>query len=42
MRRWAEVVRDSVREGIAPLDAPTFSDGLACAAVLDRLRAGGE
>ena len=42
MRRWASVVRESVRDGIAPPGAPTFADGLACARVLDRLRAGGE
>jgi predicted dehydrogenase len=41
MRRWAEVVRDAVRDGVAPPGAPTFADGLACARVLDRLRAGG-
>lgn len=38
MRRWAEVVREAVRRGHAPDDAPTFTDGLACAVVLDRLR----
>ncbi len=42
MRRFAEVVRDSVQEGIAAPGAPTFADGLACARVLDRLRAGRE
>jgi predicted dehydrogenase len=42
MRRYAEVVRDSVAEGIAGPGAPTFVDGLACARVLDGLRAGGE
>jgi predicted dehydrogenase len=40
MTRWAEVVRDAVRDGVAPPDAPTFADGLACARVLDALRAG--
>jgi predicted dehydrogenase len=40
MRRWAAVVRGSVAEGIAPPGAATFADGLACARVLDRLRAG--
>lgn len=39
MRRWAEVVRDAVRTTGAPPDAPTFADGLACARVLDALRA---
>lgn len=38
MRRWIEVVRDAVRRGETPEDAPTFADGLACAIVLDRLR----
>jgi predicted dehydrogenase len=42
MRRWAEVVRDAVRDGLGPAGAPTFADGLACARVLDQLRAGGE
>ncbi len=42
MRRWAGVVRDALVEGIAPAGAPTFADGLACARVLDRLRAGAE
>jgi predicted dehydrogenase len=35
MRRWAEVVRDAVRDG-EPL-TPSFADGLACRRVLDRL-----
>ncbi|HEY8216505.1 MAG TPA: Gfo/Idh/MocA family oxidoreductase [Acidimicrobiia bacterium] len=39
MRRWAEVVRDAVEAGIAPPGAPTFADGLACAKVLDQIRA---
>jgi predicted dehydrogenase len=39
MRRWAEVVRDAVDAGLAPPDAPTFADGLACARVLDAIRA---
>ncbi|HEY7136178.1 MAG TPA: Gfo/Idh/MocA family oxidoreductase [Acidimicrobiia bacterium] len=38
MARWAEVVRDAVRAGIAPPDAATFADGLACDRVLDALR----
>jgi predicted dehydrogenase len=37
MRRWAEVVRDAVRDG-EPL-TPSFDDGLACRRVLDRLLA---
>jgi predicted dehydrogenase len=37
MRRWAEVVRDAVRDG-EPL-TPNFVDGLACRRVLDRLLA---
>jgi predicted dehydrogenase len=39
MRRLAEVVRDAVNEGVMPAGAPTFADGRACDAVLDRLRA---
>jgi predicted dehydrogenase len=39
MRRFAEVVRDAVTSGEVPAHAPTFSDGRACDAVLDRLRA---
>jgi predicted dehydrogenase len=39
MRRWATVVRDAVEQGAPPPDAPTFADGLACARVLDALRA---
>ena len=37
MRQWAEIVRDSVRNGHPEPDAPTFADGLACARVMDRL-----
>ncbi len=37
MQRWAEVVRDAVDAGV-PV-GPTFADGLACALVVDRLRA---
>lgn len=40
MRRWAAVVRDAVEQGVAPQGVPTFADGLACARVLDALRAG--
>jgi predicted dehydrogenase len=38
MQRYAEVVRDAVRERHLPADAdaPTFDDGLACALVMDR------
>jgi predicted dehydrogenase len=39
MRRFAEVVRDAVTSGEIPARAPTFSDGRACDAVLDQLRA---
>jgi predicted dehydrogenase len=39
MRRFAEVARDAVRSGEIPESAPTFADGQACDAVLDRLRA---
>jgi predicted dehydrogenase len=38
MHRWAEVVRDAVREG-QPV-APTFADGVACRLVLDAMVAG--
>jgi predicted dehydrogenase len=38
MREWAEIVRDSLRAGIAQPDAPTFADGLGCSRVMDRLR----
>lgn len=37
-QRWMEVVRDALRTGNVPADAPTFTDGLACAEVMDRLR----
>jgi predicted dehydrogenase len=39
MLTMAGIVRDAVRAGAAPPGAPTFVDGLACARVLDRLRA---
>ncbi len=39
MRRWAVVVRDAVRRGAAAPGTPTFADGLACAEVMDALRA---
>lgn len=39
MRRWAEVVRDAVRRGPVVPGTPTFADGLACARVMDALRA---
>lgn len=38
MRRWAEVVRDAVRDHHQV--EPSFSDGLACDQVLDQLRRG--
>jgi hypothetical protein len=41
MRRWGEVVRDVVtgdRAAAGP-DVPTFFDAVACARVLDELRA---
>jgi predicted dehydrogenase len=37
MREWAGIVRDSVRQGAAVPDAPTFADGLACSRVMDLL-----
>ena len=39
MRAWAEIVRDAVRDGAVPEGEPTFADGLACARVMDQLRA---
>ena len=39
MRAWAEVVRDAVLDGKVPDGEPTFADGLACAHVMDQLRA---
>lgn len=38
MRRWAELMRDAVRDG-EPI-VPSFADGLACRRVLDRFLAG--
>jgi len=38
MRQWAEIIRDAVRVGHAPPDAPTFADGLAVSRVMDRLQ----
>jgi predicted dehydrogenase len=38
MQRWAEVVRDGVRDGEAAPGAATLADGLACAQVMDQLR----
>jgi predicted dehydrogenase len=40
MRRWAEVVRDAVRDR-RPVE-PSFADGLACDRVLDELRRGSQ
>jgi predicted dehydrogenase len=39
MRRFAEVVRDTVTGGEVPPGVPTFADGYACDVVLDQLRA---
>ena len=39
MLAMAAMVRDAVGDGFAPPGAPTFADGLACAEVLERLRA---
>jgi predicted dehydrogenase len=39
MRRWAVVVRDAFRRGATEPGTPTFADGLACAEVMDALRA---
>jgi predicted dehydrogenase len=38
MRAWAEVVRDSVRNGEVPDGEATFADGVECARVMDALR----
>jgi predicted dehydrogenase len=37
MKPWARSVRDAVRNGEAEPWMPTFSDGLACARVMDEL-----
>lgn len=37
MRQWAEIIRDAVRLGHAPPDAPKFADGLGVSRVMDRL-----
>ena len=39
MRGWVPVVLAAVRSGAIPEGAPTFADGLACARVMDQLRA---
>lgn len=39
MQRFAAVVRDAIDDGVVPHGAPTFVDGLACARVLDAIRA---
>ncbi len=39
MRRFAEVVRDTVTTRDVAPSTPTFADGRACDAVLDQLRA---
>lgn len=39
MRGWVPVVLEAVRTGEVPESAPTFADGLACAVVMDQLRA---
>jgi hypothetical protein len=40
MQRYAEAIRDAVRERWVPPDVPTFDDGLACATVMDRVAGG--
>ena len=37
-REWGGVIRDAVRNGVAPAGAPTFADGLAWNEVMERLR----
>jgi predicted dehydrogenase len=39
MRGWVPVVLDAVRNGAIPDGEATFADGLACARVMDQLRA---
>ena len=39
MRGWVPAVIDAVRNGAVPNGEPTFADGLACATVMDQLRA---
>jgi predicted dehydrogenase len=39
VQRWARLVRDAVRRGAVEPGDPTFADGLACATVMDQLRA---
>jgi hypothetical protein len=39
MRGWVPAVIDAVRNGAVPDGEPTFADGLACARVMDQLRA---
>ena len=38
MRAWAQVVRDSVRDGAVADGEPSFTDGVECARVMDLLR----
>jgi predicted dehydrogenase len=38
-RAFAGVIRDAVRDGVAPAGAPTFADGLAWNEVMERIRA---
>jgi predicted dehydrogenase len=40
MQDWAALVCEGVRSGAAAPGQPTFHDGLACAEVMDRIRAG--
>jgi predicted dehydrogenase len=37
MLPWTELIRDAVRAGTPSADMPTFTDGLACARVMDQL-----
>jgi predicted dehydrogenase len=39
MKRFAAEIPEAVQRGTPPPDAPTFADGLACAEVMDRMRA---
>jgi predicted dehydrogenase len=37
MKHFASMIRDAVRDGVTPSEAPTFEDGLACVEVMDRV-----
>jgi predicted dehydrogenase len=37
MKVWASMIRDAVRDGVTPPEAPTFEDGLACVEAMDQV-----